>query len=234
MSFDDERRWIEIEAGRNIWSYNKSSSTFFPMRMIALKLNDGSILVYSPVPSPEGDCLKQLAQFGTVKFLLAPNYFHNLGLRPFLEHFPGSQVVASRQAISRLKKVTGVTAAPTAVIADKLPTGVSVIEPEGLKTGEIWLTANLKLGCAWILCDAFFNINKVPTTPFGFSLRLGGTAPGLRVSRVFRLIGIKDKSVYRKWLADRAGIDQPKLIIPSHGEILELADLSRRLTQLVG
>ena len=232
MQFNDDERWLELESGSGIWSYNKPNLASFPMRMLAIRLKDQSLLVYSPAPDPKPECFEQLDALGDVKYLVEPNHYHNLALKSYKERYPNAQLLAAPQALPRLAKVTKLEIKNLEGISSLLPAHLEFVEPEGMKAGEIWIVARLKSGTAWILCDAFFNMSKVPRNLFGFILRLGGTAPGLRQSRVFRMIGLKDKVQYAKWLRARIEADKPVLLIPSHGDILYANDLAERLMKL--
>jgi hypothetical protein len=95
------------------------------------------------------------------------------------------------------------------------------ILPEGTKTGEGWIAIDGKAGPSWIVCDAFFN----ETTPVrgieGAFLRLAKISPGLCVGATFKLLGSRDKAVYREWVIDALGRERPERIVFSHGDPLE-------------
>lgn len=57
-------------------------------RMVVLRLGDG-LLLYSPSPATLDPATRQeLAALGEVRWLVAPNEIHNLGLRSFQEAYP--------------------------------------------------------------------------------------------------------------------------------------------------
>ena len=232
--FDDARRWLQIAAQPDVYTWSVQQDHFFDLRMVAFRLADGTLAVYSPVGTAHETVLDTLSKFGPVSTLVAPNHFHNLGLRPFLARFPAARVVAAAQAIPRIVKVTGLKVEPVLSIAALLPPEVRVVEPAGLRTGELWLLVDtVKPGRILVACDSYFNMAEVRRSAFGAVLWLTGGAPGLRVSRVFRMIGQQKPKVYRDWIGACFREFSPRILIPSHGDIVESDTLTHDLLKLL-
>jgi hypothetical protein len=229
----DSDRWYEIDPGCGVYSFHVNHPQFISLRMLAIRLKDNSVMVVSPIKGLSQSCIDQLRSLGQVKFLLAPNHFHNLGIRPFVEMFPGVKLVARNEARPRLKKLTGLEVDDLESVQDMLPQHVQIYQPAGTKSGETWIRVATQPGNVWIVSDSFFNMPQVPNNFLGFVLRVCGTAPGLRVSRVFRIIALRDKAAYRNWVAARAAADQPVMVIPGHGEFIRGKDLAAKLVALI-
>lgn len=230
----DDRRWLQISEQPEVHTWSIESSSFFDLRMVALRLTDQTLAVYSPVPFADAECFAALAKIGTVSTLVAPNHFHNLGLQPFLKRFPNAHIVATEWAIPRLKKVTGLNIEPIATLSRLLPPTMRCVEPRGLKTGELWLLVDASQpGRILIECDCYFNMPVVKRSVFGGILWLTGGAPGLRISRVFRLIAQADRKEYRDWAQNFFQEFAPRVLIPSHGAIRESENLARDLLALI-
>lgn len=233
--FDDADRWLQISAAPAVWTWCKPQDKFFDFRMTALRLTDGTLLVYSPVPNTGEPCLAQLATFGDVSCLLAPSHFHNLGLRPFASRWPKARLVAPPPAIPRLRKVTGLDFATVQTIKKALPPGIELTQTDGLKGPEVWIkiTANDGSLRALVVCDAFFHMNKPKRGFFALMLRLVGGAPGLRVSRMFKRVAGMNRETYGRWARQELSAFRPTMLIPAHGEICVDEALPTRLEALL-
>jgi hypothetical protein len=102
--------------------------------------------------------------------------------------------------------------------------GTRLIEPQGLKTGEIWIDVAAKEVRLWIVTDAFRG-PKVPQKAVSDSPELLGTFP---------TYGIANKQVYFDWLEQAARETAPNMLLPCHGSIVSNNGLSAVLTNLVG
>lgn len=97
-----KRRTIRKEVVKDtIWTFDQLQGVFYvivPIRMTAVKLNEGGLLIYAPVaPTPE--CirlLKELVQeHGDVKYIILPTISgleHKIFVGPFARCFPNAQV----------------------------------------------------------------------------------------------------------------------------------------------
>jgi hypothetical protein len=65
-----------------------------------VRLEDGSLLIHSPVP-PTPELQEELRALGPVRWLCVPNRFHHLGTPAAAQAFPGAQVVGPRSALGR-------------------------------------------------------------------------------------------------------------------------------------
>lgn len=57
-------------------------------------------------------------------------------------------------------------------------------------------------------------------------------APGLSISATFKWM-LKDRAAYRDWLLAQIEREKPTVLIPSHGQIINDANLPARLADLV-
>jgi len=135
--------------------------------------------------------------------------------------------------LPRLKKVLVTDVLDVATIRHLLPEHVELYVPEGLKSGEVWFKVWTKRGNVWLVSDAYFNMNNVPFNLMGMILRAGGTAPGFKVSRVFRLIAVKNKAQYRAWVQEKVSSDKPIAIVPSHGDFITAPDFLEKAVSLI-
>ena len=172
----------------------------------AIRLKSGDVCVFSPVAGLTERTRDSLLALGPAAVLFAPNHYHNKGLREYADAFPAARLVAPAAAIPRLEKVTGLSFAPADALAGDLPDGVTLLEPQGLKTGENWLLVREKNAAAWIVVDAFCG-------PPGSGS--GSNEP--QILKTFPRYGLADRDRYAAWVERQLRTDQPASLLPCHG-----------------
>jgi hypothetical protein len=221
--------WQPIAAIPGLWEI-RGLHGVLPLRAVAVQLG-ANVCVYSPLPSCTREALAQLGSLGE-PILLAPNAYHTLGLRPHSQAFPQAPVVASTRALARVERKSGLKVQDLSVLEAKLPPHVSLLRCPGARTGEVWLSVRGTDQRAWVVCDAFLNLQRAPKGVLGLivkGLRLG---PGLSISTSFKWL-VKNRKAYRDWLLARIAEEQPTILVPSHGQILNELGLPRQMEQLV-
>lgn len=193
------------------------------LRCTAFTLEDGSLCLFSPVAGLGNAARESLHDLGEVAFLLAPNHYHNKGIAEYWDAYPHATLCAPEAAIPRLETITGLTPASLDALTPLLGDGLAILQPDGLKTGEIWVRAEADGDVTWFVVDAFSGIGK-PANDTRVS------EPGLL--KTFPNFGVANKSVYRSWIEDRIRTDRPKCIVPCHGAIMQAPDLPDRLLAL--
>ena len=200
------------------------------VRMVALGLRDGGLVVWSP--GTRGDAARAaLAQWGTVRFLLAPNHFHNAGLDEWKRAYPEARVVAHPRAQERLRKkitsardIDGLDALTVA-----LPDGARLLSPPMARQGETFLAVQRGEMRALAACDAIVNMRAVP-----LFFRVLGFRPRLMTNPFFRRVFLADAMAYRAWMIAELTAAPPNVFIPSHGDVLRgdhVAGELRRITE---
>ncbi len=224
--------WTVLDDG--LWALESFNPKGFSLRTTALRLRDGGVLLVSPTRGFGDAAHDELAALGKVSVLLAPNHFHHLGLAEHRERYRGARVVASAVAAPRVAKQTGMDVAGLGEVRERLPDGARIVESEGTRSGETWLSVQTSRGTAWVVSDAFFNLPSLPRNMFGRALRLTGTGPGLRIGRTYTTLAIGNKPTYRAWLGEMLDRAPPALLVPGHGDVLEGSDLAEKLRALAG
>lgn len=199
-------------------------------RMAVVGLGGGGLLVVSPgVPVSEAGW-ERLSKWGTPRFLLAPNHFHNAGIAAWKARFPEATVVAHPRAQARLrKKAPGVAIEGLAALEAALPKGVRVFGPPMAKQGETWVSVETKEGKGWFVTDAIVNEDRLPGGATGVFMRLMGFRTGLLTNPFFKRIFLADKAAYKAWMVAEIERDSPTLFVPGHGAPLRGADVASRL-----
>ena len=223
--------WHEL--GEALWCANYGPSEG-GVRMVASRDREGGLVVYSPGTRVPDEGYAQLDELGPVRWLLAPNHFHNLGLKGWRRRYPEARVVAHPRAHERLKKRCGLDElAPLDAI--ELAQGHRILSPPGAKQGETWLSVPLGTQGgeqrAWIVCDTFLNQSSPPPGFAGLVARCLGF--GLRVNPLFWRLFLGDRAGFKRWFIDELERDQPSVLVPCHGDIVRGEDTSDRLRGLV-
>lgn len=214
----DLSAFSRVDMHPSLWTAQKGN-----LRCTALKLRDGSLCLYSPVSGLSDRARKSLDEIGDVRFLLAPNHYHNKGLVEYAQTFPQASLVCSSRAEPRLKKQTGLSLSELDVLAPMLPDACSILEPDGLKTGETWWELVHSDQRIWVVTDAFAG----PSGPVGL------VSDAISLLGTFPKFGIDDKENYSAWVSSRIADRPPSAIIPCHGALLECPDLAARISALL-
>ncbi|MEP3246812.1 MAG: hypothetical protein ABJN40_00285 [Sneathiella sp.] len=206
--------FIPVEEHSGLWSAQSAT-----LRCTAIRLTSGGICLYSPVSGLSPDTLKNIQNLGEVKILLAPNHYHNKGLKEYLSAFPNAHLCCSSAAKPRLQKITGLEFEDLENLIADLPEGADILEPDGLKTGEIWISARANRQVAWIMADTFSGPKGKP----------GHVADKVQLLGTFPKFGIADKQFYSTWLKHRVNKESPSLVIPCHGSMIQSPSLAEDL-----
>ncbi|GDX80922.1 hypothetical protein LBMAG42_27330 [Deltaproteobacteria bacterium] len=226
-----EGPWTQHAPG--LWFSDVVTSGNGPLRQVALRLADGDLVVVSPIGSTPEPTHEALLAIGTPSLLLAPNFFHNLGLKRWIERHPHAVTVATEAATGRLRRKTPVPIHAIEGLRERLPPHVTLIEPPFTRTGEVWLRVEGEGGVGWVVCDAFFNFPNLPSGVIGWFIAATFNGPGLAIGGTFRVLALRDRPAYAAWLRAQIAADRPVWIAPSHGDLIAGPKLPERLQRLV-
>ncbi len=187
-----------------------------PLACTAIRLDAGELCLYSPLPNLSETEFTALEELGRVSILMAPNHYHHRGIADHLQRFPKARLICAPLARPRLQKQTGLSFEALDVLTSKLPPNIQILEPVGLKTGEIWLQIAGGADLAWIVCD-------------GFSEEAGMPA----MLKTFPTFGIRDHVAYKLWVMSRIAERPPTILIPCHGAPVSRPDLGCVLPALL-
>jgi len=195
-------------------------------RMVVVGLGNEELLVISPGLPLDDAWFARMATWGTPRFLLAPNHFHNAGIAAWAARFPDATVVAHPRAIPRLRKqVKGVTFATLDVLERALPFGMHLLCPPMAKQGEVWLSLLTTAGRAWFVTDSVANERRLPGGPLGLFMRAVGWRTGVIVNPFFKRLFVTDKRAFIAWAREQLAREKPKLFVPAHGGVVSGDDV---------
>lgn len=189
----------------------------------AFRLRNGSLCLYSPVAGLEISGRVSLTKLGGVSAILAPNHYHNKGLKGHADVYPNASLVCSKNAKTRLHKITGLAFDSLAPLKSLLGQNQKILEPRGLKTGEVWVQVKTRSGLIWIVTDAF-SAKLHPPGVYTDAPAMLGTFPRY---------GVEDVSVFRDWVNEQFSVSRPDVLLSCHGSPVKSPNLSVRLGNLM-
>jgi hypothetical protein len=172
--------------------------------------------------------------------IIMPNSFHYMGVKAWQETFPKHRLYASRGAIKTLVE-KGVANSPEEITPleteqPPLPFNYSILFPPGHRGHDVWIKKFDKESekSLWITCDSFLNYDRMSNQPVAKAMqKVLGAAPGLKMSQVIKWFILDNKSAFKNWALKQIANDQPTVLIPSHGEVLESESLGQQLSTLL-
>jgi hypothetical protein len=224
------QHWKPIAGLTGVWEIRRTRGPM-PLRAVAVQLQDNRTCVYSPVPRAGEAALDELRSIGEPIFL-APNAFHTLGLREHANAFPKAAVVTSNGAFGRVKKKTKLPIQDFRLLDANLPAHISTLQLPHVRSGEVWLSIRDEARRAWVVCDAFVNLQSLQGGAMSLVAKLMRMGPGLSIPMTFKLL-LTHRRAYREWLLTKIAEDCPTILIPCHGQVLTDDELPSRLERLV-
>lgn len=209
-------RFSPVAFGDSIYSAARDT-----LRCVALRLKSGGLCLYNPVAGLGEAARDSLREIGATTILLAPNHYHNKAAADYAHAYATAQLVCSDLARPRLEKITGLEFTGLAQLEADLPKEMEILEPPGLKTGEVWIRVRSETELVWIVSDAFCGADS--STPTEVPALLG----------TFPKYGVGDKDRYRAWVDDQIASQPPTCIIPCHGSVIRSKTLPADLRTLL-
>jgi hypothetical protein len=230
--FDPKAQWIvrphgELERlAENLWwTWGSLPGMSLKRSMVLARRHDGDLVVHNAIALDHVG-MTELEAIGEPRYLIVPNAGHRLDAPAFKKRYPRIQVFAprgGRDAISKMVHVDG--------IYEDFPTDdhVQLEMLHGVGDAEGALVVASKDGVTIVLNDAVFNMDR-KRDPLGFLFTtLLGSAPGPRISRLVKLLFVKDKKALREDLERFA--EHPDLVrlVVAHEKVARGADAAKAL-----
>jgi len=200
--------------------------------MTIAKRADGSVVIHNAMAL--GDAAMQVIDaFGPILFLIVPNGYHRLDAKVFLDRYPAAKVYCPRGARAKVEQVVPVTGA-----YEDFPTDdhVSLTTLDGTANAEGAMIVKDGADTTLVLNDSVFNMPHLRGV-HGFVLKhLTASSGGPRVSRVTRLLIMKDKTAFRAQIERLAALEGLARVIVSHHETIahEPARVLREVAAALG
>lgn len=185
--------------------------------MTVARRADGQLVIHNAVPLDEPS-MKTIEAAGPVGFIVVPNGWHRLDAAVFKKRYPSAKVVAPSGSRKKVEEVVPVDYTFEDFPSDSV---VSMRTLSGLKEAEGIMIVKSPKGTTLVFTDGLFNMPHLPGVQ-GFVLKhLTQSSGGPRVSRIFRMLALKDKAAYRADLEALAATPNLKRIIVGHHETID-------------
>jgi len=200
--------------------------------MVIARLDDGRLVIHSAIALQES-AMQEIERWGTPAFMIVPNGGHRLDAPAYKARYPHLRVFAPRGSRARVEEVVAVDGTYEDFPSDgtvRLETLKGVADAEGA------MIVRSPDGTTVVLNDVMFNMDR-KRDPLGFFFTtLLGSAPGPRVSRLAKLVYVKDKKALREELARYAALPDLTRVIVAHEKVASgpeaRASLQKAMTYL--
>jgi len=213
----------------NLWRVEGSLDNMPLKRVMTLaRLPDGDLVIHSGIALTEA-LMAQIESWGRPRYLVVPNGWHRLDAAAYLRRYPDIEVLCPRGARKHVAKVVPVAGDYQAFS----PPDDSVrLEPiNGVGEAEGVMVVRSGDGTTLVFNDLIFNMPHLPGLSGLFFRYVSKASGGPRITRLGRLVMIKDKRACRASLEGFAELPRLQRIIVSHHETItsEPAAVLRRI-----
>ena len=198
-----------------LWAQGSLPGMSLKRTMVVVRLSDGKLLIHNGI-ALEPAHMAELEAFGTPAYLVVPNGGHRLDAPAYKQRYPALQVFTPKGSRERVEEVVKVDGSyedfPHSDVL-RLETLHGVGEKEGA------LIVQSSDGTSVVLNDCMFNMDR-KRDPLGFIFTtVLGSAPGPRVSRLAKMVFIKDKPALRADFERFAELPDLVRVIVAHEKV---------------
>lgn len=218
----------------NLWWVDDGALPSMSLRrnMVIVRRSDGALTIHNGIALRE-DVQQALEALGTPAQLIVPNGWHRLDAAAYKKRYPQLRVFAPSGSRARVHEVVAVDGTYDDFPADP---AVRLEMLHGVKDLEGAMIVTSADGTTVVLNDAVFNMDKKSDFLGNLITRVLGSAPGPRISRLMKLLAIKDRGALRTDLERYAALPDLVRLIVAHEKCASGPDaraaLHRALTHL--
>lgn len=209
------------------WVWGSLPGMSLKRTMTVVRLSGERLLIYNAIALDEAG-MKELDELGSPAFIVVPNGAHRLDAPAFKRRYPEARILAPKGARERVEEVV-----PVDLLCEEFPEEGSVrFEPlQGVGDTEGAMIVESADGVTLVLNDAMVNMDKKSDWLGYLFTTLLGSAPGPRVSRLAKLLFIKDKQALRKDFERFATLPNLQRLIVAHEKVATGPDAAAALRQ---
>jgi len=176
---------------------------------------DGRVVVHSAIALGDAE-MKEIEAWGPPSFLLVPNPVHRLDGPAYRKRYPGIKVLAPRGAREKVEALMPVDGSYEDFPPDS---HVELHRLPGVGDLEGLMLVRSNDGVTVVMNDAVFNMDAKKDFLGYVITSLLGSAPGPRVSRLAKLLLVKDKAALRAELERLAALPDLARLIVAHEKV---------------
>lgn len=180
--------------------------------MTIVRHSDGCLIFHSPIILDDAS-IRAVETWGTPCFLLVPSGYHRMDSPAYKKRYPSVRVFAPKGSRSKIEEVISVEGT-----YDEFPKGgaTELATLPGVNDTEGLMLVHSSDGVTVVLNDVVMNMDrKQDMLGFLFTTVLG-SAPGPRVSRLSKLLVVKDRQALRAELERLSALPNLARLIVSH------------------
>jgi hypothetical protein len=183
--------------------------------MVIARLSDGRLVIHNGIALAE-PLMQEIERWGTPAFLIVPNGNHRLDAPAYKARYPQLRVLVPRGSRARVEQVLPVDGSYEDFPADP---NVRFEMLHGVGDAEGAMIVKSADGTSVVLNDSMFNMDR-KRDPLGFFFTtVFGSAPGPRVSRLAKLVYVKDRRALRDDFARYAELPDLARVIVAHEKV---------------
>ncbi|MET0793454.1 MAG: hypothetical protein ABW061_18175 [Polyangiaceae bacterium] len=198
-----------------LWARGSIPGMSLKRTMLVVRLQDGQLLIHNGIALEDAQ-MAEIERFGTPAYLIVPNAGHRLDAPAYKKRYPALRVFTPQGSRARVEQVL-----PVDGVYEDFPSS-DVVRCEtlhGVAESEGALVVQSPDGVSLVLNDCLFNMDR-KRDPLGFFFTtLLGSAPGPRVSRLAKLLLIKDKKALRADFERYAELPNLTRLIVAHEKV---------------
>jgi hypothetical protein len=179
------------------------------------------VLVHSAIALDEG-AMREIEAWGEPAFLVVPNAMHRLDAPAYKSRYPALRVLAPKGARQKIEHVVAVDGTLDEFPPEAGDAAARVVRFEplaGIGDGESAMIVRSSDGATVVVSDAIFNMDRKKDLLGAFFTTAMGSAPGPRVSRLFKVLAVKDKGAFRANLERLAAMPDLVRLIVAHEKV---------------
>ncbi len=221
-----EHRPIEKLAENLWWVSGAVPRMSLKRTMTIVRLRDGRLVIHNGIALEES-AMRDLEAWGKPAFLIVPNGMHRLDAPAYKRRYPEMKVLAPRGSRKKIEALVAVDA-----MCEEVDLGDDTVRFEalgGIDSVENAMIVRSRDGSTVVLNDVVFNMDR-KTDPLGWLITTTfGSAPGPRVSRLAKMLLVKDKKALRADLERFAQLPDLTRLIVAHEKVAHGPEASAAL-----
>lgn len=184
--------------------------------MVVARRKDGDLVIHNGI-ALEAAAQAELEAWGTPAVLVVPCGIHRLDAKAYKERYPRLCVVAPPAARKKVEEVVAVDATYDDEAISTEDVRFETLQSVGAQEGAMLVRS--ADGLTVVLNDSMFNMDR-PKDVLGYAITaVLGSAPGPRVSRLAKLLLVKDKKALRADFERYAALPDLVRVIVAHEKV---------------
>jgi hypothetical protein len=198
-----------------LWARGSLPGMSLKRTMVVVKLASGELVIHNGIALDDAG-MRELEAFGKPAWLVVPNGGHRLDAPAYKKRYPALRVITPKGSRTPVEQVLKVDGTYEDFPADDT---VRFEALHGVEDGEGAMIVRSSDGTSVVLNDCMFNMDtKKDVLGYLFTTILG-SAPGPRVSRLAKLLFIKDKKALRADFERLAELPNLTRVIVAHEKV---------------